>query len=63
MIRDIDGEHYRLTDEQWDYIKNSFNSNGVPTYIVLNGEANVTYTKVGIPEVEKMKEELLKALN
>ncbi|MCD8261397.1 MAG: TlpA family protein disulfide reductase [Bacteroides sp.] len=63
MIEDIDGEHYRLTDEQWEYVRNSFNSLGVPTYIVLDGEANVIFTSVGFPGVTKMKEELMKALN
>lgn len=63
MITDIHGEHYRITKEQWDYLYKEFKIQGVPTYIVLDKESNVTYKTAGFPGVNKMTEELLKTMN
>ncbi|WP_291528368.1 TlpA family protein disulfide reductase [Bacteroides sp. UBA939] len=63
MIPDIHGEHYRLTEDQWKYLGKSFNISGVPTYLVIDREGNVTYRQVGFPGASKMKEELLKAVD
>ena len=60
MITDIHGEHYRLTNKQWAYLKQTFAIEGVPTYLVVDRKGEVKYKSSGFPGVAKMKEELLK---
>lgn len=60
MITDIHGEHYRLTQTQWDYLSKSFEVRGVPTYLIVDREGNIKYKQTGFPGVETMKKELLK---
>ena len=60
MITDIHGEHYRLTNQQWAYLKQAFAIEGVPTYLVVDRKGEVKYKSSGFPGVSKMKEELLK---
>ncbi len=38
MIPDIHGEHFRVTDEQWSYLREKFSIRGVPTYFVAPPE-------------------------
>lgn len=63
MIPDIHGEHFRVTADQWSYLMKSFNIRGVPTYLLVDREGNITYKTTGFPGVDKMKSELLKVLN
>ena len=62
MIPNINGEHYRLTHDQWNYFGKTFNVKGIPDYYILDREGNIVYRDQGFPGVTKMKEELLKAL-
>ena len=62
MIPNINGEHYRLTHDQWDYFGKTLNVKGIPDYFILDREGNIVYRDQGFPGVTKMKEELLKAL-
>ena len=61
MIPHIHGEHYRLTDDQWNYLYRTFHIEGIPTYIILDRKGNITYND-GFPGIIQMKEKLLKAL-
>lgn len=63
MIPDIHGEHYRVTADQWKYLCDNFNVEGVPTYLIVDREGNIKFRVTGFPGVEKMKEELLKAID
>ena len=63
MIPDIHGEPFRVTADQWNYLMNSFQIRGVPTYLLVDREGNITYKTTGFPGVDKMKSELLKVLN
>lgn len=63
MIPDIHGEHFRVTDQQWSYLMSAFHIEGVPTYLLIDREGNITYKTTGFPGVDKMKEELLKTLD
>ena len=63
MITDIHGEHYRLTNQQWAYLKQAFAIEGVPTYLVVDRKGEVKYKSSGFPGVSKMKEELIKVTN
>ena len=62
MITDIHGEHYRVTDDQWKYLGDSFKIEGVPTYLIIDAEGNIKFKQTGFPGVDKMKEELLKVI-
>lgn len=63
MITDIHGEHFRVTDAQWDYLRTAMGIEGVPTYFVVDREGGIKYKSVGFPGVNKMKEELLKVVD
>ena len=63
MIPDIQGEHFRVTESQWSYLRSHFNIEGVPTYFVIDKEGNITYRETGFPGVDIMKEQLMKALD
>ena len=63
MISDIHGEHFRVTNEQWNFLMSNLNIEGVPTYFIIDPEGNITYKKTGFPRVETMKEQLLKTLS
>lgn len=62
MIPNINGDHYRLTHDQWNYFGKTLNVKGIPDYFILDREGNIVYRDQGFPGVTKMKEELLKAL-
>ena len=62
IIPNINGEHYRLTHDQWNYFGKTLNVKGIPDYFILDREGNIVYRDQGFPGVTKMKEELLKAL-
>lgn len=62
MIPDIHGEHYRVTSEQWKYLMDKFNIQGVPTYFVIDAEGNTTFKQTGFPGTDAMKKQLIKAL-
>lgn len=63
MIPDIHGEHYRVTAGQWKYLGDTFKIEGVPTYLIVDKEGNVSFKTTGYPGVEKMKAELMKVVN
>ena len=62
MIPDIHGEHFRVTDAQWAYLRENFKIEGVPTYMVIDRKGDTTFRSTGFPGVDKMKEELLKVI-
>lgn len=62
MITDIHGEHFRVTDAQWKYLREELKIKGVPTYILIDREGNTVYRATGFPGNETMKAELLKAM-
>ena len=62
MIPDIHGEHYRVTEAQWNYLSKQFSIQGVPTYIIVDKEGGITQKYTGFPGVDTVKKELLKAL-
>ena len=63
MIADLKGEHYRVNQKQWDYLSESLNARGVPTYLIIDKEGNHSFHSVGFPGADTMKRELMKALN
>lgn len=62
MIPDIHGEHYRVTNAQWNYLSKQFAIQGVPTYIIVDKEGGIVQKHTGFPGAETVKKDLLKAL-
>ena len=63
MIKDIDGDHYYLTEEQKNYILNHFESIGIPTYAIYDTKGHQTYKSIGFPGNDVIRKELEAASN
>lgn len=61
MIKDIDGDHYYLTEEQNHYILSHFESEGIPTYAIYDTKGQQTYKSIGFPGNDVIRKELEKA--
>ena len=61
MIKDIEGDHYYLTEEQNHYILNHFESEGIPTYAIYDTKGQQTYKSIGFPGNDVIRKELEKA--
>jgi len=55
MIKDIDGDHYYLTNEQYNYILEKYESQGIPTYAIYDDNGEQTYKAIGFPGLETIK--------
>lgn len=63
MIPDIKGQHFRLSADQWDYLGKRFNMTGIPHYILVDKEGNITDEKYNAwKAAEEVKADLLKLL-
>ena len=62
MIKDIDGDHYYLTKEQYQYILSKYESQGIPTYAIYDAEGNQTFKTIGFSGLDIFKNEVNKAL-
>ena len=63
MVQHISGEHYYLSEEQFDALTHLYQSGGsIPTYAIYDRNGNQTYKAVGFSGVEPLKEGLMKAL-
>ena len=62
MIKDIDGHHYYLTEEQYHNILDKYESAGIPTYAIYNTKGEQTYKSIGFPGLDTIKNEIEKAL-
>lgn len=54
MIPDIPGEHYRLTNNQFSYLRKKFGVMGVPSYLIMNKKGEQVYFKVGFEGANTM---------
>lgn len=61
MMKDIDGDHYYLTEEQNHYILSHFESEGIPTYAIYDTKGQQTYKSIGFPGNDVIRKELEKA--
>ena len=62
MIKDIDGDHYYLTKEQYNYILDKYESNGIPTYAIYDSQGQMTFKTIGFSGLDPIKAEIEKAL-
>ena len=58
MIKDIDGDHYYLTQEQYKYILEKYESDGIPTYAIYNTKGEQTFKHIGFPGNDAIRKEL-----
>ncbi len=61
MITTIKGEHFRLSQEQWEHLCSQFNIAAIPYYIIVNPRSEITYRSTSFRGVEIIKQELLNA--
>ena len=61
MIKDIDGDHYYLTEEQYQYILDKYEAPGIPTYAIYDTKGEQTYKSIGFPGLDTIKNEIEKA--
>ncbi len=65
MIQKIDGDHYRLTNQQWGELCQSLNIPGIPAYLLLNKKGDKVYDNLsqgGYPGSEILKNNIEVAL-
>ena len=65
MIPNIEGDHYRLTKEQWKSLCNEKFVRGIPCYVLFNKDGSVAFSNLnegGYPGNDLMKPEIEKAL-
>ena len=58
MITDIHGEHFYVTEEQWGTLLNQFESQGIPTYVVVDKDGQIKSKYIGFPGVAKISGDL-----
>ena len=58
MMKDIDGDHYYLTEEQNHYILSHYESSGIPTYAIYDTKGHQTYKSIGFPGNDVIRKEL-----
>lgn len=65
LIPNIHGDHYRLTNSQWEELCTLLKMPGIPSYMLLNKDGSVAYSNVtqgGYPGNEKVENEIEVAL-
>lgn len=45
-IANITGEHYRVSEDEWNYLAQKFNISGIPHYVLVNREGEVIKPKM-----------------
>jgi thiol-disulfide isomerase/thioredoxin len=60
-IVDIHGEHYRLSNAQWNDICKEYSFEGIPAYLIIDRNGKVLHQHIGFPGESVMKQELLDA--
>lgn len=61
MISNIQGVHYRMNNEQWEYICDKFNIDGIPSYVLVGKDGDYSLRN-DLRNHGLLKETLLKAL-
>ena len=65
MIQEISGDHYRLTDAQWDALGQELNLPGIPSYLILGKDGKRAWDNMsegGYPGSERLQNEIETAL-
>ncbi len=62
MIKDIAGEHYYLTQEQYKHLLNMYDSQGIPTYAIYGKDGKLSFKSIGYMGDDVLRKEINKAL-
>ncbi len=62
-IPDIKGNHYRLTDNQWNFLMTKYEIPGIPAYFIMDGNGDIAYKSVGFPGTDVLENEFENILN
>lgn len=65
MIKNIEGDHYRLTETQWSELCSQLAIPGIPAYLLINKDGSVAYSNLsegGYPGNELIKNQIEVAL-
>lgn len=54
-IPNIKGEHYRVSEDEWNYLIQKFNISGIPHYVLVNKNGEVVNPKLGHHSNEALK--------
>jgi thiol-disulfide isomerase/thioredoxin len=54
-IPNIKGEHYRVSEDEWNYLSQKFNISGIPHYVLVNKNGEVVNPKLGHHSNEALK--------
>lgn len=61
-IPNIKGEHYRVSEDEWNYLTQKFNISGIPHYVLVNKKGEIVNPKLGHYSNEGLKVILEKEL-
>jgi thiol-disulfide isomerase/thioredoxin len=61
-IKNIQGEHYYLNKKDWDYILDSFQFSGIPTYLLYDANGVMKNKVTAYPGTEKMGKMIIRLL-
>ncbi len=62
MIPDIKGEHYRVSNDEWNYLWSKFNITGIPHQVLVDKKGVVVNPHLQRTDNESIREELEKRL-
>jgi len=59
VIPDIKGEHYRVSQDEWNYLKSKFKISGIPHYVLVNKKGEVVNPDLGHLGNSEIKEKIM----
>lgn len=62
MIAGINGEHFRLTENEWNYLAGFFNISGIPHYALINKKGGIVNRNIEHKSNEELKKILEKMM-
>lgn len=63
MIPDIKGEHYRLSDDEWNYLSARFNISGIPHHVLVGKNGEVINPSFPSMNNQSLRNEMEKYMN
>ena len=66
MLKNIEGDHYRLSKEQWNDLCTTLNIPGIPAYVLYNADGTEAFSNLqegGYPGNEIVKNAIEVALS
>ena len=62
QIKAIGGEHYYLTDDEFNLFWSQYKMRGVPTYLIFDKDGMLKHSFTGFPGIEMIEEKILELL-